>query len=40
LVHQAFLGTLPKQAHLPGLGLLMAMLAGGQIPKLSASFGI
>src|ERR671910_3412770 len=40
LVHQAFLSPLPKYARLPLLGLLMAMLALCQIPKLSAGFGI
>src|ERR671911_502232 len=40
LVHQAFLSPLPKYARLPLLGLLMAMFAVCQIPKLSAGLGI
>ena len=40
LVHESFLGPIPKYAHLPLSGLLVAMLAGRQIPKLSACFGI
>jgi hypothetical protein len=39
-VHKSFLSPLPKYARLPLLGLLMAMLALCQIPKLSAGWGI
>src|SRR5687768_8885092 len=39
-VHQSFLGPIPKYTPLPMPGLLMAMLAVCQIPKLSACFGI
>jgi hypothetical protein len=38
--HHPFLGPIPKHARLPGLGLLVAMLAVCQVPKLSAGFGI
>jgi hypothetical protein len=40
LVHPSFLGAIPKPTHLPDLCLLMAMLPGGQILKLSTGLGI
>ena len=40
LVHKSLLGALPKHARLPVPGLLVAMLAVCQLPKLSACFGI
>jgi hypothetical protein len=39
-MHKSLLSPLPKYARLPLLGLLMAMLALCQIPKLSAGLGI
>jgi len=39
-VYKSFLSPLPKYARLPLLGLLKAMLALCQIPKLSAGLGI
>jgi hypothetical protein len=39
-VHKSFLGPIPKRARLPGLGLLVPMLAVCQTLQLSAGFGI
>ena len=39
-VCQSLLGTLPQHARLPIPGLLMAVLSVGQLPQLSAGFGI
>jgi hypothetical protein len=39
-VHQAFLGTVPVYARLPVPSSLIAMLSIGQLPQLSASYGI
>ena len=40
VVHKPFFGTLPKHASLPGPGVLVAMLAVCQIPKLPTGFCI
>ena len=40
MVRKPFLGTLPKHARLPGLGVLVAMLAVCQVPELPTGFCI